>query len=727
MKYLHNRENFINNRLNEAFSAAHTGGPGANNVNWGDSLVGRLINSFRRKVGIGVNVVRINQCIKQLKRQFDDILYYSEAAGLTEEQIKRVGDILLNEIITTIDVAIQQKKNIGFSGEEELEADSGSKTETPIKDEVYLKEVKEIVESGIGAIKSYRKSIKIENSDSVISSLEELRDKIKEMESDFVKTPTKEVEKEKEVKSFEVNKYYIYKTGQGKFTIFNMAEVGDNNKGYQWNPTNLKWGNMLQTMLKPENIEKEISIINGKLNPEDLKGYFKNTNIPVFSKPKTPPTQVKSTEKEPTLKSEGVLYRYMDFITENEDVNKGATMSNTEGDKKVTIETQQVLLKDYWINLWNKNLVKIVKTGEQIEKLSKEVTNIKSKSDLKGGIIIQGGLDPIISVLKVFNRAYKLHTTQVIPSGRTGGQVSNRTFREYTSFGGGTPENAGSSGGPYRNNKVFDIWESAVLDIIADRKYQPIFDKKTGLQVGDKVKDGVGPIFRKMITDLLDGESLYREKGGYSSSNGGAQKAFLDKYFGDVEGVKEIKAGNLSISGDPDEIVDNANLSSGIKTIKLEFDNSKPDVEDPRGIMFVVKNEKSTSDEEDISETLYFYVDGGDGKDSVSLKYSKNFGNFRDMLREIKSDKKYDLTELPVSKGKVYSSKMTWVDLQKLWNKTPMEIKGVDPKNSESVSADIKNKCKPKEINWLFKTEDDKKTLFKMPKKEDNPKSEETK
>jgi hypothetical protein len=27
------------------------------------------------------------------------------------------------------------------------------------------------------------------------------------------------------------------------------------------------------------------------------------------------------------------------------------------------------------------------------------------------------------------------------------------TFREYTSFGG-TPDNAGVSGGPYRNNKV---------------------------------------------------------------------------------------------------------------------------------------------------------------------------------------------------------------------------------------------------------------------------------
>jgi hypothetical protein len=38
---------------------------------------------------------------------------------------------------------------------------------------------------------------------------------------------------------------------------------------------------------------------------------------------------------------------------------------------------------------------------------------------------------------------------------------------------------------------------------MADRKYQPIFDPKTQVIVGDKVKEGGGTALRKMMTDLL--------------------------------------------------------------------------------------------------------------------------------------------------------------------------------------------------------------------------------
>ena len=44
----------------------------------------------------------------------------------------------------------------------------------------------------------------------------------------------------------------------------------------------------------------------------------------------------------------------------------------------------------------------------------------------KGDDIVIQGLDPVLEIVKVFNRAYKLHTTQVIPTGRSGGKVSNK-------------------------------------------------------------------------------------------------------------------------------------------------------------------------------------------------------------------------------------------------------------------------------------------------------------
>ena len=49
-------------KTNEAF---------ANDVNWGDSWVGRLINSIARKVKVKFNLKRIDSLSKRLKDLFD--------------------------------------------------------------------------------------------------------------------------------------------------------------------------------------------------------------------------------------------------------------------------------------------------------------------------------------------------------------------------------------------------------------------------------------------------------------------------------------------------------------------------------------------------------------------------------------------------------------------------------------------------------------------------------
>ena len=79
----------------------------------------------------------------------------------------------------------------------------------------------------------------------------------------------------------------------------------------------------------------------------------------------------------------------------------------------------------------------VVKMKEKFDKIEKNM----------GKSIIINGIDPVLDIVKCFNRAYKIHTTQVIPSGRSGGRVSNKTFMEYTCFGGGDPSNAGKGGG----------------------------------------------------------------------------------------------------------------------------------------------------------------------------------------------------------------------------------------------------------------------------------------
>ena len=87
-------------------------------------------------------------------------------------------------------------------------------------------------------------------------------------------------------------------------------------------------------------------------------------------------------------------------------------------------------------------------------------TDIENESKDNKELVING-IDPIIEILKLFNRAYKLHTTNNIPGGRSGGAVSRSVYNEYTPFGGQGSGQSGISDGPYRNNKIFNVWENA--------------------------------------------------------------------------------------------------------------------------------------------------------------------------------------------------------------------------------------------------------------------------
>jgi hypothetical protein len=77
MKHLSRREDFLNrnkyikitNIINE-----EAGGPFTNDIPWGDSLVGRLINSFRRKAGIGYNLTKVKSLLNSFKAELDMLI-----------------------------------------------------------------------------------------------------------------------------------------------------------------------------------------------------------------------------------------------------------------------------------------------------------------------------------------------------------------------------------------------------------------------------------------------------------------------------------------------------------------------------------------------------------------------------------------------------------------------------------------------------------------------------
>jgi len=206
----------------------------------------------------------------------------------------------------------------------------------------------------------------------------------------------------------------------------------------------------------------------------------------------------------------------------------------------------------------------IKNTFQISEEMRNKLENIK---EYPNGQLVFTSSDPIIEIVRLFNRAWRIHTPGVIPSGRTGGRVSNSVFREYEDLGSGsgTPDVPGS--GPYRNIELYDSWFESVQDILSDTKYRPIFSEnvvfrfvndETG-QEGDSIKKG-GKILLKFINELLSDSKMYKS---------GAVNKFIVEYFqldpSKIEGV------GTNYAGFENDSKSNNKTSSKIKNIDVEY------------------------------------------------------------------------------------------------------------------------------------------------------------
>lgn len=288
--------------------------------------------------------------------------------------------------------------------------------------------------------------------------------------------------------------------------------------------------------------------------------------------------------------------------------------------------------------------------------------NLEKKLAEKKDSVVIDNMDPILEIVKVFNRAYKLHTTQVIPTGRSGGKVSNKTFMEYHCFGSGSPANAGEGGGPYRNNAIFNQWEDCVNDVKKDKRYQCIFNVGTRLKVGNEYIEKAGMNLRKFMTDMLDGDELY--KGG-SGKEQGAQAKFLDKYFG----YKSTEDGKDTYYNDNDRDTVTG-LANGIESVELSLIDGLStsieikDIKDLKYTFFSLLVEIGGS-----TQRYYFQIQ--DVKDDfLYLNYSKTAFYIKDTLKNsskttVKLDK--DMKELSPTHDKepweIFATRVKFTDL----------------------------------------------------------------
>ena len=293
----------------------------------------------------------------------------------------------------------------------------------------------------------------------------------------------------------------------------------------------------------------------------------------------------KEKEKE-TATPESFIFRYGSFVNSLLEKNNNSEEIQTKFEEFFTTEIQD----------------KISFTDEEIEELK------KTKERPGGKILIQNAADPIMSIIRLFSRAYRLHTPGAIPSGRTDGRVSVSVFNEYENMGSGSsgsPSQPG--GGPYRNIKIFDKWKEGVDSILADTKYKPIFSDNTTLSFqhteGGKVKAGdtvkaPGKMLLRFINKLNDDNTMYSGgSGSYGGDKGSAMYKFYEEYFG--------LAPKTEKPGSPlaEELGENDPAASGIKQVKTKwvklsdsglrgediFEIIKRDGEESKGLSFRFK------------------------------------------------------------------------------------------------------------------------------------------
>ena len=237
--------------------------------------------------------------------------------------------------------------------------------------------------------------------------------------------------------------------------------------------------------------------------------------------------------KEVVKKQESKLLKYDSYLTlireaEGDEAQVKGDEAQAQGENKEDKSTEiSKEIKEYFDE--NLDFDAFLLSEEEVKEVEEKVEDASKK---QGKSIVINGMNPIVEIVRLFNRAYKLHTTDAIPGARTDGAVDRLTYNEYTKFGSSSGNPSATEHGPYRHKKTFNIWEDAVFDILADTRFSPVFAKETVLDDGGgNVREGAGVALRQFMLDLLDGDELY--KSSDRGDGGGAQKRAIEKYFGE--------------------------------------------------------------------------------------------------------------------------------------------------------------------------------------------------
>ena len=217
------------------------------------------------------------------------------------------------------------------------------------------------------------------------------------------------------------------------------------------------------------------------------------------------------------------VFNYSNFLSINE----------ADEEIKDENETDTEIKSDEVKSEWDKEF----KEGEEKEwKVDeKESTEVKQETDKldkeKVNEDANDYYDHIIRIVNIFGKAYRLYATEVIPSGRPNGKISQKTFREYQYIGGkDSPSwqaDKGPDVGPWAAKKPYQKWQDGVMSLLEKPEYRTVlanvkFVSKPEEETNTKMKHpGSGRNLFAFINDLLAGEGTFSK----------VRKTVLDNYF----------------------------------------------------------------------------------------------------------------------------------------------------------------------------------------------------
>jgi hypothetical protein len=153
--------------------------------------------------------------------------------------------------------------------------------------------------------------------------------------------------------------------------------------------------------------------------------------------------------------------------------------------------------------------------------------------------------DPIVSIARIFGEAHSLYFTDVIPSGRPNGRISQKTFREYYRLGKGPAKwiQGESPDGPFAVKSIFNKWRTGVEKLLMNQEYRKIlanvkfvvpgaedkFNDSFDTKVYEAEEAGVktqsqGQVLFEFMNSMLDKTKL--------DDFDGLRSTLMNKYFG---------------------------------------------------------------------------------------------------------------------------------------------------------------------------------------------------